>query len=304
MATREPIPARIGRALARSWAKLGWKGKTLLCGVAYLALNLAVIVYGSHKPAKPNTVSESKTVAEQTAKASPSNSAPSEARPAESPRTVVSLPAKKTAPTLLPAIRDFILDEYHRYPAIGDVGCLDCPCVRIENIIDDRCCIVRICSYGEGFPATGMVVQLKGWPTAGKVTGQKEDVVQTFFRVTGTSSHKTIGGGSVTMHDMEVVKPLVGGDIVRLPFASGIVSRTVDKNSCVVHPLGQDKNSYDGEFVPILVKGWSIREKKKVPGSNAVSRGRHSQDDIRLSLRPRSCRAAGSAGQAGSGGQT
>lgn len=204
---------------------------------------------------------------------------------------VARSPAKEKAPTVLPAIRDFILDEYH--PLAGDVGCIMDPvrqavlgeCVRIEKIIDDRSCIVGIYVQASNGPASGFysgeglvhamqtqaggsgftrrqqMLLLNGWPTAGKVTGQQEDVSQTLFRVTGTSNHKTIDGGSVTMYDMEVVKPLVVGDVVRLPFASGKVWRTVDKNSCFVQPHGQKENDY---FVSILVKGWSIPENKEV----------------------------------------
>jgi hypothetical protein len=109
--------------------------------------------------------------------------------------------------------------------------------------------------------APGLAVQLKGWPTAGKVTGQGADLSEILFRVTGTSSHKTIHGGSVTIYDMEVVKPLVVGDVVRLPFASGTVRRTVDNNSCVVDPCGQKENDY---FVSILVKGWWYPQDAKV----------------------------------------
>ena len=74
---KELVSTAIAGLLARTWAKLGWKGKTLLCCVAYLALNLAVVVYGtlSQKPAKPDTVSELKTAAEQPAEPKPSNSA-------------------------------------------------------------------------------------------------------------------------------------------------------------------------------------------------------------------------------------
>jgi hypothetical protein len=49
-------------------------------------------------------------------------------------------------------------------------------------------------------------VLLKGWPTAGKVTGQKEDLRQTLFRVTGTSDQKRSDGAIVRMYVLEVVK--------------------------------------------------------------------------------------------------
>ncbi len=52
-----PSGAGTGAPLAHGWNSLGWKGKVLLCCTAYLALNLAVVVYVtlSQKPTKPET---------------------------------------------------------------------------------------------------------------------------------------------------------------------------------------------------------------------------------------------------------
>ncbi len=303
---KEPVSARLASALARGWAGLGWKGRVLLCCTAYLALNLAVVVYVtlSQKPAKPETASEPKMVAKQPAKLD----VPSDAAPTALPQTVVGLPVKEAAyrpetlqPTkeeapparqpprenVLPAIHNWTLDGSHAL-ATGDVGRIACERAMVEKIIDGRSCIVRTYTLrGTGQPQysfhslsgfandmqtqsrrsqlwPGMRVQLIGWPTAGKVTGQAEDLGQTLFRVTGTSNHKTLDGGSITIYDLEVVNPLVVGDVVRLPSASGEASAiNRSEDWCIVRPYGPKGSvniranilTDDAEFLPVLIKG-------------------------------------------------
>ena len=101
MATSKfPTRERLESFLAGWWARLSWKGKTLVCCVAYLALNAAVVVYGtlSQKPAKPDTVSGLKTVAEQPAEPKLSNLA------ATPPQSAAQSPPPPAAQTLDPRI--------------------------------------------------------------------------------------------------------------------------------------------------------------------------------------------------------
>ncbi len=304
----------VGRkALQIRWSRLSWKGKAFACCVAYLALNLAVVLYGTlcQRPAKPETASDPKMVAERPAKLD----VPSDAAPTALPQTVVELPAKDAAyspetlqPTkaeappagqpprekVLPAIHNWTLDGSHAL-ATGDVGRIACERAMVEKIIDGRSCIVRTYTLrGTGQPAVsvhslsgfaddmqtqgrrrqlwrGMAVQLKGWSTAGKVTGEAEDLSQTLFRVTGTSNQKTADAGSVTVYDLEVVNPLVAGNVVRLPSASGEASAiNRSEDWCIVRPYGPEGSvniranilTDDAEFLPVLIKGLPLSEIK------------------------------------------
>jgi hypothetical protein len=103
--------------------------------------------------------------------------------------------------------------------AVGDTGRLACAYVEILNIIDDRASLVlpyvlvQRDEYGRWGEQTAIHVEqvpqlpilLKEWATAGKVTGQKEDVSDKVFHVTGTEDVKKTNGSVIRVHVLEVV---------------------------------------------------------------------------------------------------
>ena len=108
--------------------------------------------------------------------------------------------------------------------AIGDTGTIGCAYAQILKIIDDHSCVAvpytyeQVTDYTGGDPIHGnqyvvssgdephLPIVLKGWPTAGKVTGQKEDLSKAVFRVTGTEDVKKKDGEVVRVHVLELVK--------------------------------------------------------------------------------------------------
>ena len=106
--------------------------------------------------------------------------------------------------------------------AIGDTGTIACAYAEILKIIDDRSCIVvpytyhQVTDYTNGDPVHGnqyvvssgykphLPVVLRGWPTAGKVTGQKDDLADKVFRVTGTEDMKKTDGTVIRVHVLEL----------------------------------------------------------------------------------------------------
>ena len=100
---------------------------------------------------------------------------------------------------------------------VGDTGRIDF--LEIAKIIDDQSCIVLPLapvqhdtrnSYGMQTHISfslrpQLPVLLKGWPTAGKVTGQRERLGETVFRVTGTQDLKNNEGNAIRVHVLEFV---------------------------------------------------------------------------------------------------
>jgi probable HAF family extracellular repeat protein len=80
---------------------------------------------------------------------------------------------------------------------IGDVRRVPYPLAKIERILDDHSCIVRP-FLKEGDEKQGnqsnspLRILLKGWPTAGKVKGQKVHLDKALFRVASTIQYEQI----------------------------------------------------------------------------------------------------------------
>jgi probable HAF family extracellular repeat protein len=113
-----------------------------------------------------------------------------------------------------------------RFLSIGDAGTIPCAYAEFLKIIDDQSCIVL--PYGYVLPQTvrivgvaelademqqrqyvlvpGLPILLRGWPTAGKVTGQRDDLSGKVFRVTGTEDVKKTDGSVIRVHVLELVK--------------------------------------------------------------------------------------------------
>ena len=132
------------------------------------------------------------------------------------------------------------------------MGHVVCWFATIEKVIDERSCIVR--PQGTMY-VNALPILLKGWPTAGKVTGQQENLGNTLFRVTGTSDQKTVDGHTVRIYVLEVANPLVVGDVVHVPYAYADVAVVCDQRSCLVQPCGLRDGDY---LVPILLRGWPM----------------------------------------------
>jgi len=111
--------------------------------------------------------------------------------------------------------------------AIGDTGTITPPCAYVEilKIIDDQSAIVL--PYEWVSPQTGprfveladlpnvmservlapqLPLLLKGLSTAGKVTGEKDELPGRVFRVTGTEDVKRSSGDVVRVHVLELVQ--------------------------------------------------------------------------------------------------
>jgi hypothetical protein len=109
---------------------------------------------------------------------------------------------------------------YSGHLATGEMGTLGCNLVEIIRIYDDRLCLVTPLlmvdrslygRLGEQIAVRfdhqrQLPVLLTGWPTAGKVTGQKEDLSGVVFLVTGTKDLKKTDGGVLRVHVLELVE--------------------------------------------------------------------------------------------------
>ena len=135
-------------------------------------------------------------------------------------------PTQPTAKSPAHQPTDCVLDSDSL--AIGDTGIIVCAYAEILTIIDDQSCVVLPYTPQQTVPRyvglaelaevmqeeAGRPIQydphlpilLKGWPTVGKVTGQKEDLSKTVFRVTGTEDVKKTDGSVVRVHVLESVK--------------------------------------------------------------------------------------------------
>ena len=188
---------RSARASAHGWSALNWTGRFVVCAVGFAAVALLVSAIGG-SARKPGDEATSQSPSKPTA------SKPKTDQPRNGPP---------------PIMHDWILDG--SAPIVtGDVGHISCEFAKIERIIDDQTCIVRPygfvqwSDYGSMGQQTAIYydykpqlpILLKGWPTVGKVTGQKEDLSKTVFRVTGTDDVKKTDGAVVRVHVLEVVK--------------------------------------------------------------------------------------------------
>jgi hypothetical protein len=146
--------------------------------------------------------------------------APVQPPPNPSPQSTAKTPARQ--PT------DHVLDSDRL--AIGDTGTIVCAYAEIVEIIDEQSCVVLpyvdtprqtgpryvgLAELAEGMQEEAarppllrphLPILLKGWPTAGKVTGQKDDLSGKVFRVTGTEDVKNPDGAVVRVHVLELVE--------------------------------------------------------------------------------------------------